>query len=121
MATHNSSPDQGSFFEIELVGNGSTDPENYGTQAVIKAVNPEGVFEDLPVAESIPEFPEEPKPAKSQHTAQLGRHSALERDGHYRNIRIGDYLPGIGAVTPVNLIAAREQAAKLEKQRTNGR
>ncbi len=115
---------QGALFSERTVSSAETDPLLQSASYEYQPV-PEGVYEDTDKADVIP-IESDPnlvnavkEAVKTQHrrSAQIGKHSPLERDGSYLNVQVGDFLPNFGPVTYRNFERAEEYARELEQQR----
>lgn len=121
--------DQGALFAERIVSGGATDPTMHTTYVELEAVT-DGVYPEAKES-AEPELSPEDKTALEglrkarqtdrRHTAQVGKHSPLEREGGYTNIKAGDYLPGFGPVTYTNFAKAQRYADRLEADRQNRR
>ncbi len=129
MVHHQEQPDEGALFDVEVVGNGSTDPGNFAVKNNFVMPGEEASIEH---PEERPPAPEEIAVAAAvrsavvtQHhrDAQVGKHSPLARTGNYADdVQPGDFLPGgFGVVTGKNLDAARTHARALDAARTHKR
>ncbi|MBC7581567.1 hypothetical protein H7097_01730 [Aeromicrobium sp.] len=54
---------------------------------------------------------------RNRRIGQSGKHSTLDREGTYLQIKPGDFLPGFGPVKDSNWQAAKSHAQKLEAER----
>lgn len=121
--------DQGALFAEHIISTGATDPTMHTTSVELEAV-PDGVYPEAKET-AEPELSPEDKTALEglrkarqtdrRHTAQVGKHSPLERDGSYSSIKAGDFLPGFGPVTYTNFADAQRHADRLEADRQNRR
>jgi hypothetical protein len=118
---------QGSFFEVQIKGNGSTEPTTYDTQPVLTE-HPEGFYpeEAAPSTEPVlsgQEIVDSVAAAthRNRQRAQLGRHSAIGPDGTYTDVQPGKVLPGFGPVTRRNWELALLHAAHLNRQRAQSK
>ncbi|HSX53151.1 MAG TPA: hypothetical protein VLF90_02150 [Patescibacteria group bacterium] len=115
----NQEPQQGFLFKD--VRPGTTEPDQIANQTQHFELTPEGEFPEA-IEPTIPETDPATHSAvvtNRRHRAQLGKHSPLERDGNYSNVKVGDVLPGFGPVTHTNRSAAEQYAHKLDSERSN--
>lgn len=114
---------QGLLFRRHISFGGVTDPELADPVVIYEPV-PGGFYPDA-YADNLEKFrdPEllakivEDQKSRKHRSGQLGKHSPLARDGSYKNLRVGDFLPGFGPVTYTNIDAAHSHADVLEDQR----
>lgn len=118
--------EQGALFDVSFEGNGAVEPSQHRLTAHFED-NPtgDGTFEsptlpEVPVIEGDPALLETARAdaeRRKHSAAQRGLHSPLQRDGSYQNIRLGDWLPGYGAVTERDWDNAVVKARELESAR----
>lgn len=120
-------PDQGFLIEVGHKSNGLTDAAQQVGSAFITRVVEDGIYPDQ-AAEAMPEGvvsaeqvaidgAKEAAKTQKRSEAQRGKHSPITRDGNYLSLRLGDYLPGYGAVTEKDWDNAKRHARTLEEAR----
>lgn len=127
MPQNDPSPEQGTqgeLFGVVLEPSGLPEPGEQNLTARVTEVYPEGHFPEPEEAEGV--ITPESHAAEVAHAAEVtrnrregnrGKHSPLERDGSWLQIRPGDFLPDFGPVKDRNWENAKAFAARLEKKR----
>jgi hypothetical protein len=109
--------DQGMLFPVEV---SRTAPPSIG-EAVEGGVYPDELSssneDSRPFHEVVHEAVVQEQHTRNRRQGNQGKHSPLQRDGNYQQIRLGDFLPGFGPVTERRWEEAKAHARGLEDKR----
>lgn len=115
----NHESEQGSLFAEVETPSAVTEPSLYKPAEVHYEPAPEGSYpeesfsDDSPGASELVASIHDAVVHDHRRKAQLAKHSALEDDGSYSDVRPGKVLPGFGVVKYSNLEAAKRYADSL--------